>query len=298
MNVKTKLTVSEIQRFCMHDGPGVRTTVFLKGCPLHCKWCHNPEAQKNKPELLFYGNKCIGCLSCVSACPKEVHGGGNEHIILRNKCISCASCTNSCPSGALEMCGREMSCSDIISLVERDRAFYGEHGGITLSGGEPFAQNEATVELLKACKANGLSTVVETCGYCNTDVLISAIPYVDLFLWDIKDTNQARHKEYTGVSNELILRNLKVANDMDSRIRLRCILVNGVNTHEAHYENIAEIAKSIKHLDGVDIIPYHAYGGSKAVLLGLEDNGKKEWIPDEAQIEQAKKLLRERGVFA
>ena len=298
MNVKTKLTVSEIQRFCMHDGPGVRTTVFLKGCPLHCKWCHNPEAQKNKPELLFYGNKCIGCLSCVSACPKEVHRGGNEHIILRNKCISCASCTNSCPSGALEMCGREMSCSDIISLVERDRAFYGEHGGITLSGGEPFAQNEATVELLKACKANGLSTVVETCGYCNTDVLISAIPYVDLFLWDIKDTNQASHKEYTGVSNELILRNLKVANDMDSRIRLRCILVNGVNTHEAHYENIAEIAKSIKHLDGVDIIPYHAYGGSKAVLLGLEDNGKKEWIPDEAQIEQAKKLLRERGVFA
>ena len=282
----------------MHDGPGVRTTVFLKGCPLHCKWCHNPEAQKNKPELLFYGNKCIGCLSCVSACPNEVHGGGNEHIIRRNKCISCASCANSCPSGALEMCGREMSCSDIISLVERDRAFYGEHGGITLSGGEPFAQNEATVELLKACKANGLSTVVETCGYCNTNVLISAIPYVDLFLWDIKDTNQARHKEYTGVSNELILQNLKVANDMNSRIRLRCILVNGVNTHEAHYENIAEIAKNIKNLDGVDIIPYHAYGGSKAVFLGLEDNGKKEWIPGEAQVEQAKKLLRERGVFA
>ncbi len=298
MNIKTKLIVSEIQRFCMHDGPGIRTTVFLKGCPLHCKWCHNPETQKNKPELLFYSNKCIGCLSCVSVCPNEVHRGAKEHIVERNNCISCASCASSCPSGALEMCGREMSYSDILSVAERDMAFYGEIGGITLSGGEPFAQNEAMVGFLKVCKERGLSTAVETCGYCNTNVLISAIPYVDLFLWDIKDTNQARHKEYTGVSNELILHNLKAANDMNARIRLRCILVNGVNTDDEHYKNIAELALGIKNLDCIEIIPYHAYGGSKAVLLGLEDNGKKEWIPEQVQIEQAKRVLRDYGVFA
>lgn len=280
----------------MHDGPGVRTTVFLKGCTLHCAWCHNPETQKNMPEILFYSNKCIGCFSCVSVCPSKAHGAAREHTIDRDNCILCSSCASSCPSGALEMCGKEMSYSDILSVVERDMAFYGENGGITLSGGEPFAQNEATVELLKACKERGLSTVVETCGYCNTNVLRSAIPYVDLFLWDIKDTNQERHKQYTGASNELILHNLMVANDMNAKIRLRCILVNGVNTDEEHYENIAELARGINNLDCVEFIPYHAYGGSKAVLLGLEDNGKKEWIPNQSQIDRAKRILQNYGL--
>lgn len=297
MSIKTKLTVSEIQRFCMHDGPGIRTTVFLKGCPLHCEWCHNPETQKFSPELLYYGNRCIGCFSCADVCPNGVHGGENEHIIDRSNCTACALCANDCPSSALELCGKEMTFADILSIAEKDKAFYGETGGITLSGGEPFAQNEATVEFLKACRTQRISTAVETCGYCDTDILLSAIPFVDLFLWDIKDTNRSRHKKYTGASNELILKNLNAANEKNARIRLRCILVNGVNTDDEHYKSIARLASGINNFDGIDILPYHAYGGSKALLLGLRDNGKKEWIPDQTQIDRLNSILRDHGVI-
>ena len=296
MNDKSKLTVSEIQRFCMHDGPGIRTTVFLKGCPLRCDWCHNPETQKSKPELLFYANKCIGCLSCVASCPNRAQTAENGHTLDRGNCTACAACVQTCPSGALELCGKEMQCSDILSVVEKDIAFYGENGGITLSGGEPFAQGRSTLELLRLCKTRGLSTAVETCGYCDTDVLRNALPYVDLFLWDIKDTDAARHLKHTGVSNEMILHNLKTVSDSGAKIRLRCILINGVNTNDAHYKSLAELALGIKNLDCIELIPYHAYGGSKALLLGREDNGKKEWIPEQAQIERAKRILNDHGV--
>ena len=173
-------------------------------------------------------------------------------------------------------------------MVEKDRAFYGESGGVTLSGGEPLAQGEAVMELLKACKENGFSTAVETCGYADSDVILAALPYVDLFLWDIKDTDNVRHKQYTGVDNGKILKNLLLINEMNAKIRLRCILVSGVNTDECHYSAIAELASKINNLDRVEWIPYHAYGGTKSVFLGGEDSGRKEWIPEAEEIERAK----------
>jgi len=275
----------------MHDGPGVRTTVFLKGCPLRCAWCHNPETQKMSTEMLFYANKCLGCGSCVTSCPMGVHSLNDKHCMERQKCIACAICASQCPTGALEACGTDMSVEQILAVVKKDCAFYGETGGITLSGGEPFAQKEATISLLKACKEHSLTTAVESCGYVDTDILRAAIPFVDLFLWDIKDTNDQRHQQFTGVSNRLILKNLQMANEMQARIRLRCILVNGINTDVTHYKKLAEIAKSIHNFDGLEIIPYHAYGGAKAVFIGHEDNGKAEWIPTEEQIQDAKKHL-------
>ena len=169
MNTETKLKVTEIQRFCMHDGPGVRTTVFLKGCPLQCAWCHNPETQTFKSELLFYPNKCIGCGGCVNACPQSVHSTNEKHVVDRAKCILCGECEKSCPTGALEICGEDMSIEAILSVAEKDKAFYGEYGGITLSGGEPFAQGKRAVALLKACKEKGLHTAVETCGYADAE---------------------------------------------------------------------------------------------------------------------------------
>lgn len=296
MNTDVKLKVTEIQRFCMHDGPGVRTTVFLKGCPLRCAWCHNPETQKMSTELLFYANKCIGCNACANVCPQKAHKTGAMHTIDREKCVLCGACSNSCPTGAIEICGTEMSVAEIMAVVEKDCAFYGELGGVTLSGGEPFAQKESTVALLKACKERGFSTAVETCGYVDRKILSEAAPFVDLFLYDIKDTDGLRHQHYTGVTCEKILNNLLLLNEVNARIRLRCILVSGINTNETHYKNIAKLARQIINFDGVDFIPYHAYGGAKATFLGGVDDGRKEWIPAAEEIQRAREILKTEGV--
>ena len=296
MNTKIKLRVTDIQRFCMHDGPGIRTTVFLKGCPLRCEWCHNPETQKFTPELLFYPSKCIGCASCKASCPNSLHSLTETHQIDRERCILCGKCVENCPTGALEVCGKETSIEEILATAKKDQAFYGKDGGITLSGGEPFAQKERTVALLKACKEQGLSTAVETCGHADSEIILSALPYIDIFLWDIKDTNDERHMRYTGVTNSKILKNLSLVNEMNAKIRLRCILVRGINTNDNHYSAIAELANKINNLDGVELIPYHAYGGTKSVFLGDKDSGKKDWIPTAEEIERAKSILKKQGV--
>lgn len=291
MNTEKNLNVTEIQRFCMRDGPGIRTTVFLKGCLLRCAWCHNPETQKSSAELLFYQNKCIGCGGCVASCPQGTHVIEKQHVIDRAKCTLCAECANGCPTGALEICGNKYTVAEILSFVEKDRAFYGDLGGVTLSGGEPFAQKESMVALLKACKEKGFHTVVETCGYADSDVLRAAIPFADLFLWDIKDTDEDRHKKYTGVSTQKIWDNLVLADAMGANTRLRCILINGINTNEAHYHKVAKLASSLSHCEGVEWIPYHAYGGTKATFLGGVDSGRKEWIPTPEQMEKARESI-------
>ena len=280
----------------MHDGPGIRTTVFLKGCPLHCAWCHNPETQKAAKELLFYPTKCIGCQACASVCAENAHILVPRHEIERTLCTACEKCTDECPTCALQMCGKEYTIAEILSEVEKDRAFYGESGGITLSGGEPLMQGTATVELLKECKARGFSTAVETCGYVSKDTLLEAIPYTDLFLWDIKDTNDARHKRFTGVSNQKILENLTTASAHGAKIRLRCILINGINTEDAHYAKIAKIASSISRYDGAELIPYHAFGAEKSVFLGKSESGNKEWIPTAEEMERARHSLTDLGI--
>lgn len=296
MNTENKLIVTEIQRFCMHDGPGVRTVVFLKGCPLRCAWCHNPETQKRELELLFYAAKCIGCRLCENTCSRGVHSFGEVHTVDSEICTVCGDCAELCPPRALDICGREYSMEEIVAAVERDRAFYGDVGGITVSGGEPFLQGAAVCALLKECKRRGISTAAETCGYADFDAISRAIPYTDLFLWDLKDTNDERHKIYTGASNKLILDNLAKADALGARIRLRCILVNGVNTDKTHYRGIAEVASQLSGLEGVELIPYHAYAGTKATFLGRDDNGNKEWIPTAEQIDAAKAFLSSRGV--
>lgn len=271
----------------MHDGPGVRTTVFLKGCPMRCLWCHNSEMQKTEKELLFFKNKCIGCRLCAS-CKNGVHTFKYGHKIDREKCLLCGECEKNCPSSALLICGRDMSIDEIIREVKKDAAFYGQTGGVTLSGGEPFAQPGVT-ELLKRLKAEGINTAVETCGYYD---VTDAVPYTDLFLWDIKDTDEARHKKNTGCRNKPVIDDLFAADKAGAKIRLRCILVNGVNTDETHYKNVAALMKKLRNCVGADILPYHAYGGSKAELTGREDNGDKALIPTEEQINRFKEMIK------
>ena len=289
-DAKAKINVSATQRFCMRDGPGVRTTVFLKGCPLRCQWCHNPEAQSASPELLYYYRSCLNCQACL-ICENGVHSFNmGAHHIDKSKCVSCFKCAGICPSSALQISGKAMTVEEICSEAEKDLAFYGESGGITLSGGEPLFQ-PAAVDLLFRCREKGFNTVLDTCGYFPPELLAPAVAATDLFLWDIKDTDDERHKKFTGVSNKTILENLRKADELGAKIKLRFILVNGVNSDERHYEKCAELCRSLTGGVKPEVIPYHAFGGVKSEFLMKSGNGRSEWIPTEEQLAKFREYL-------
>ena len=289
------ISVTNIQRFCMHDGPGIRTTVFLKGCPLRCQWCHNPETQEIKQQIFYAQNKCIYCRACEE-CPQGAHKFENDcHFFLRKNCILCGKCVSACPSKALEFVSKEMSAEEILEIVKKDTAFYGEKGGMTLSGGEPMMQPEKAILLLKAAKKAGISTAVETCGHFSEIYLNDLCSFTDYFLWDIKDTDLERHKKFTGTDNHKILNNLFAADKIASSIIMRCILINSINTNKEHYTKLANIYKSLKSCRGIELIPYHVYGSSKYMLLYGKENAKKEWIPENSHIQYAKNFLTDMG---
>lgn len=286
------LWVTEIQRFCMHDGPGLRTTVFLKGCPLRCEWCHNPETRETRPEILYYAQKCVGCGACAAVCPNGAHRFTDAHVFDRSLCGACGACAHACPSDALKPSARLMTIEEIADAAERDRAFYGADGGVTLSGGEPLMHADKAAALLKELRRRGLGTAVETCGVFDGAYLAAVAENTDLFLWDVKDTDDARHRRYTGASNRQALDNLLAADRLGAKTVLRCILVNGVNTDAEHYSAVAELYRKLKNCAGVQFIPYHAYGGAKMTALGLADNGKKEWIPSKETVAAAEKAVK------
>ncbi|MBQ2254795.1 MAG: glycyl-radical enzyme activating protein [Clostridia bacterium] len=279
----------------MHDGPGVRTVIFFKGCPLRCAWCHNPETQSPHPQLLFEEQKCLACRAC-GECPQEVHRFEKMHTLQRESCVACGSCVSLCPTGALSLCGKDMTPAELLEIILRDAPFYQNGGGVTLSGGEPFLQGEEAPELLRLCKEKGISTAVETCGYVSPALLEKAVPFVDLFLWDVKDTDDPRHLAYTGVSNKPIMENLRMVDSLGGKTRLRCILVNGVNTEEAHYTAIAELFHSLQNCEGAELLPYHPYGDSKAKAAGMASASHREWIPSEETVLQGKNALLSQGV--
>ena len=266
-----KGTVFNIQRFCVNDGPGIRTTVFLKGCMLNCAWCHNPESKSPTPQIMYYADKCIGCAECVGACEKNAHiFDGGIHIFDRNVCISCGSCTERC-IGALELCGEEKSVEQVIDEVVKDESFYkSSGGGMTLSGGEPFMQHCFSLELLKEAKQRGLHTCIETSGYVSRDILEGFIPYVDIFLWDMKESDEERHKRFTGVSNKLILDNLRFLNERGVSVILRCPIIPEYNYREEHLLSIGTIAEELDCVLHVEVEPYHPLGSSKSGALGIE----------------------------
>lgn len=285
------LLLAEIQRFCMHDGPGLRTTLFLKGCPLRCAWCHNPETQRPEPELLFYATKCLSCGACVARCPahaQQCTDAGRR--IDRSRCTACGQCADDCWTGALALSGQRYAIPELMAVLERDRAFYGAEGGVTLSGGEPLMQPEGCLALLHACRDAGISTAIETCGQFDPAILPELVPLVDCFLWDIKDTDSARHRRMTGVGTEQILANLHAADALGARTRLRCILVNTVNAEETHYQAVHALRRTLHGCTGVEWLPYHAYAGTKATFLGRPDNGRTDWLPTDAQLERARQI--------
>ena len=296
-NETIKPLVTKIQKFCTHDGPGIRTTVFLKGCPLRCKWCHNPETQKFTNEYYYSKDLCIGCSACVNVCEEGCHSFENGmHIINRKLCQGCNKCSNICPSSALEVCGRKMDVNEIIHQVMQDKSFYGNNGGLTISGGEPMAQPKETLTLLEVAKESGLNTVLETCGYFDSKYVSKLSKLVDLFLYDFKDSDPIRHKENTGVSLDTILKNLHLLDKLGCKIRLRCIMISGVNMNENHFVEICKLYHSLNNCEGVELLPYHQFGDGKNALLGELSYSKTEWVPSNKEMLKARKYLRKNKV--
>lgn len=287
--------VFNIQKFSVNDGPGIRTTVFLKGCPLNCIWCHNPESKSGKKEIFYDSRKCISCLKCVDLCQNGCHSAdGGLHVYTRDKCIACAVCTQNCYADALEAVGEEKTVAEVMEEVMKDKVFYDNSGGgITLSGGEPMYQAEFTYELLKAAKEAGLHTCIETCGFASKENYVKIADYVDIFLFDCKETNTQNHIKYTWVSDELIRSNLALLSSMGKNIILRCPVIPGLNDRDDHFEAIAHIANTHDGISEINVEPYHPLGGGKAERLGVEYELKSLSFPEEETVQKWIKHISE-----
>ena len=288
-----KTTIVDIKRFAVHDGDGIRTTVFFKGCPLKCVWCHNPESISFEPELAYYENKCVHCGRCVSVCPTGSHKiNENGHTFDRTTCTACGECAKVCPKNALVFYGKEMTVEEIMAIVLEDKDFYDNSGGgITLSGGECLMHYEFCAELLKSAKQNGIHTAVDTCGFVSKAAIDKVAPYTDIFLYDFKAFNEDVHIKCTGHSNKIILENLKYIDSLGKKIEIRIPFVPGYNDNEM--EAIKEFLKPLKNITKVRVLPYHNFAGSKYAALGVE-NTLPPILPTNEEIERAEQIF-ERG---
>lgn len=284
-----KAKICDIKRFAVHDGDGIRTTVFFKGCPLKCIWCHNPESISFLPEIAYFEAKCVNCGECVKICPNSAHKiVDGKHIFNRELCTGCGECEKVCLGSAITFYGKEYTVDELLPLLLEDRDFYENGGGVTLSGGECLAQADFSAELLKRLKEENINTAVDTSGFTTKAVLDKVIPYTDTFLYDIKAIDEEVHKKCTGQSNKVILENIKYLDSKGKAIEVRYPFVPNYNDTEA--EKIADFLKDIKNLKKVKVLPYHNYAGSKYKSLGKE-NTLPETLPENEQIEKAEKLI-------
>lgn len=262
--------IFNVQKCSIHDGVGLRTIVFFKGCPLRCKWCANPESQLYTPEIMEYPRKCVGDGNCVKACPVGSIRPTEEGLkIDREKCIKCFKCTEVCYALAKEVCGDEKTAEELFKEVNKDRHFYSlKGGGATFSGGEPLTQPGLLTELAQKCKANRIHTTIETCGYGDYEKFKEAIPYLDYIFFDLKMMDPEKHKELTGVSNEVILDNLRKINAFGIPITIRTPVVPDSNDSIENIEAIADFIKDLSNVKEYELLPYHNLGESKYKALG------------------------------
>lgn len=263
--------IYNIQRFSLHDGPGIRTTVFLKGCPLRCAWCHNPESQRIRPQLSLFESRCLRCGQCFALCPCHQLADG-AHTVDFQACTACGRCVDGCAAGALEILGRETTAAEAAEEALRDLPFYQTSGGgVTLSGGEPTMQADFAAELLARVRAAGVHTALETCGHAPWTSFGRLLPHLDMILYDVKQMDGDKHKAYTGVDNGLILDNLRrlCSRDVQAEIVVRTPVIPGYNDQPEDFAALADFLKGMERIPRVELLPYNELAGSKYPRLGM-----------------------------
>lgn len=290
-------TVFKIQKYSIHDGPGIRTSVFLKGCPLSCWWCHNPESIKPVRELVFHEEKCLDCGRCINNCTEKVLAFETGKIKVKPEdCNTCGSCAAICPGKALEVIGKEMSVPEVMAAVSKDIIFYDESdGGVTFTGGEPTFQHEFLLELLKSCSGKGIHTAVDTSGYTSWARLEELSRFTNLFLFDLKMMDDEKHRKYTGVSNRLILENLQKLSAIHANINVRMPIITGINDDMENIVKTCSFLASLR-IGKVNILPYHTIGINKYDKFGMNYKLRDTLPPDEEKIMQIKAELSKIGM--
>jgi pyruvate formate lyase activating enzyme len=290
--------IFSIQRYSIQDGPGIRTTVFMKGCPLQCKWCSNPESQSSYPEIMVRRQKCQACERCTESCESGAINlvDGAAHIN-RSVCVRCMSCVDACPTGTLETVGKSMSLEEVVEESSRDELFYqNSGGGVTLSGGEPLYQPEFTYHLLKSCKERALSTALDTCGYTPWENLESILQFTDLILFDLKHLDPEMHLKGTGVRNELIRDNLKrIVLGGKTRVWIRIPVITGYNDSEQYMMDLAVFVRDMP-VEKISLLGYHEWGKSKYASLGREYPLDGTAALDEERLDRLRSIMESEGL--
>ncbi|HHV26915.1 MAG TPA: glycyl-radical enzyme activating protein [Tissierellia bacterium] len=291
-------TIVNIQKYSIHDGPGIRTTVFLKGCPLSCWWCHNPESQSTKNEIMFFEQKCTGCGICVKRCPEEaITMKEMKPTIDETKCILCGNCTDFCYNEAREYVGQKIGAIELFKEIQKDEIFYEESGGgVTFSGGEPLLQVDFLSEVLDICNKKNIHTTLDTSGYTKWENIEKIVNKVDLFLYDLKLIDDEKHKKYIGVSNKLILENLKKLSSLGKRIFVRMPIIAGINDDNDHIDESIKFIKTLNNIEQVNLIPYHSMGMDKYKRLNMDYKLSGMEKPADEKMEELKEKFEKEGI--